>query len=235
MEATGETIGYRPVSRLAVAAAVAGVVASLAITTPLLWILPLVGVAIAVAALADVARPGAEKDGRAAALVGLALSVGFGMQAVTMSLVSRWIMESRTKATARVWLDALRENRLTDAEGMMAPHLLPASGAGKNGFGGPGPVHDHDHEHEHGAGAEHGVETLPAVKAILECGGTAAADVRAAGRDEETGENWCARVKLGPCGNGNAVEVRLELQPTSVREANRLVERWTIVKLEPGP
>ncbi|MFM9197169.1 MAG: hypothetical protein ACKOWG_15775, partial [Planctomycetia bacterium] len=136
METTGETTGYRPVSRLAVAAAVAGVVASLALTTPLLWILPLVGVAIAVAALADVARPGAEKAGRAAALVGLALSVGFGTQAVTMPLVSRLVMESRTKAAARAWVDAVRENRLTDAKGMMAPPLVPGSSPDMHGFGG---------------------------------------------------------------------------------------------------
>ena len=43
MEASGETISYRPVSKLAVAAAVLGLLSSLSITTPLLWVLPLAG------------------------------------------------------------------------------------------------------------------------------------------------------------------------------------------------
>ena len=233
METSGEVIGYRPVSRLAVAAAVAGVVSSLALTTPMLWILPLVGIALAAAALADVARTGAEKAGRGAALVGLALSVGFGVQAVTGTVVSRWIMESRSTATARAWLDAVRENRVADATSMMAPHLLPRPDGDRHGLGlkGPGDGHDHDHDH----GATPGIDSLPAVKAILGCGGGAAADVRGAGRDEETGESWCVRVRLAPCTDGGAVDLRLALQPTVSQEAKRQVERWTIVKLETGP
>ncbi|MFM9196869.1 MAG: hypothetical protein ACKOWG_14225 [Planctomycetia bacterium] len=230
METHGETIGYRPVSRLAVAAVVVGVAAGLAVTTPLLWILPLVGVAIAVAALADVAKPGAEKAGRAAALAGLALSVGFAAQAVTMPLVSRWVRESRTKAVALAWLDALRENRLADAASMMAPSLLPGFDPEKHDRGMPEPHHGH----HHGDGTTPGIEALPTVKAILDCGGAAAVDVRAAASDDEMSKTWYARVKLEPCGNGGAVELRLEMQPTSSREVNRFVERWTIVNLSPG-
>jgi hypothetical protein len=48
------------------------------------------------------------KAGRVAALAGLALSVGFGAQAVTTSVVSHWIMESRARAVINAWLDAAR-------------------------------------------------------------------------------------------------------------------------------
>jgi hypothetical protein len=114
----GDATAYRPVSMLAVAAALAGVASSLALTTPMLWALPLVGVGLALAGLADVARPGAEKAGRMLALAGLALSVGFGAQAVTSAIVSRRIVEARAVATANAWIDAIREGRLADARAM---------------------------------------------------------------------------------------------------------------------
>jgi hypothetical protein len=231
MEATEEMIGYRPVSRLAVAAAVAGGLSSLALTTPLLWILPLVGVVLAVAGLADVARVGAEKAGRTAALVGLALSVGFGAQAMTTTAMSRWIMESRTKAAARAWLDAVREDRLADAGSMIAPHLLPLSQSEDHSHGSPG----HPDDHKHGGGPPPSIDGMPAVKAILGCGTAAVVDVRYAGRDAETGEGWCARVRLAPCGNGGAVELLLELRPAVVTGTTRREERWTIFKIDLVP
>ena len=233
MEASGETISYRPVSRLAVAAAVVGLLSSLALTTPLLWILPLVGVALAVVGLTDVARSGAEKAGRAAALVGLALSVGFGAQAVTTSVASRWIMENRSRAVVHAWLDALGENRLADARSMIAPHLLARTESDDHGHADPGhgePGHSHHPGEEAGS-----IDSLPAVQAILRCGTAAVRDVRSTGRDEESGERWCVRVRLGPCGDGGAVDLRLELAPVVANEPKRRAERWTIVKIDLGP
>ena len=218
------------------AAAVLGVLSSLALTTPLLWILPLVGVALAVAGLTDVARSGAEKAGGAAALVGLALSVGFGAQAVTTSVASRLIMENRAKAVIHAWLDALGENRLADARSMIAPHLLPQAESdghrqGDPGHGQPG----HSHHPGEDAGATGSIGSLPAVQAIIRCGTAAVRDVWSTGRDEESGERWCARVRLGPCGDGTAVDLRLELEPVVVNEPKRRVERWTIAKIDLGP
>lgn len=241
MQTSGEAVGYRPVSRLAVASAVVGVLSSVALTTPLLWIVPLVGIALAVAGLADVSRVGAEKAGRAAALVGLALSAGFGTQAVTTSLVARWITQGRTKAVVHAWLDAIGENRIADARSMIAPHLLPQSWPGKHGenhqgLGGP-PHGEPGHSHQHGGdvGTEEPMSSLPAVQAILQCGATAARNVRSAGRAEEGGERWCVRVRLGPCGDGRSVDLLLELEPAIVNEPKRRVERWAITKIDLGP
>ena len=235
METSGDTINYRPVSKLAVAAAVVGALSSLALTTPLLWILPLLGVALAVAGLADVARSGAEKAGRAAALVGLALSVGFGAQAVTTSFVSRWIMESRTRAVVNAWLDALAENRLADARSMISPQLLPQAELdghrhGDPGHGQPG----HSHHPGEDAGATGSIDSLPAVQAILRCGTAAVRDVRFTGRDEETGNDWCAQVRLSPCSGDGAVDLRLQLMPFVAKEPTGRVERWTITKIDLG-
>ena len=212
MEPVSPTIRYRPVSGLAVAAAVMGMLSSLAIATPLLWTLPLLGIALAIAGLAEVTRSGVEKAGRTAALLGLALSVGFGAQAVTAALVSRKITEGRVRAVASMWLDALRENRLADAQSMLSPHLLPPPTAEEPALG-----------------------SLPAVMAIRGCGDVDRRAVWSTGPDENTGDQWGVRVRLSPCADGGAVEVRLQLQPAIVNEPKQRVERWTISQIDLGP
>jgi len=227
METSAETIGYRPVSRLAVAAAVAGLVASLALLTPLLWILPLVGIALAIAALADAGRSGAEKAGRAAALCGLALSVGFGVQSVTAVIATRWIAESRSKGVVNAWIDALNHDRLAEAKSMLALQLLPDIEPGVE----PGPEGDRGPD----GGSDPQIAALPAVRAIRDCGAAAARDLRFSGRDEASGQSWCVDVRLGPCAGGRTVDLRLHLQPSKVRESKRVVERWTIVQIDLAP
>lgn len=121
-----ERPGYRPVSGLAVAAAALGIASALALTSPLMWVLPLVGVAVAVAALGDVGRSGVTKAGRLAAVAGLALSVGFGSQAVSAWVATRWFHAWRAEAAAGLWIDAIREGRLDDARSVCMPGTASA-------------------------------------------------------------------------------------------------------------
>jgi hypothetical protein len=116
--ATDEVPGYLPVSRLAVAAAALGGVSALALASPVFWVVPLVAIGIAVAALRDVARPEAPKAGRLAAIAGLALAVGFGAQALAAKATARSITAARAGTAARLWLDAIYEQRLSDARSM---------------------------------------------------------------------------------------------------------------------
>ena len=220
MRSACETIGYRPVSKIAMASAVVGLLSSLALMTPLLWILPLLGLALAIVGLADVTRLGAEKAGRAAALLGLALSIGFGAQAVTAAVVSRTITQSRVRNVVSMWLDALRENRLADAQSMLSSHLLPAA---------------HPDHTGHEDGDEPTIGLVPAVMAIRGCGDALIRTVQSTGRDDQTGEQWGVRVRLSPCADGGAVEVRLQLQPAIVNEPTQRVERWTISQIDLGP
>jgi len=117
----GETAGYRPVSALAIGALVLGSLSGLALLSPFFFVVPLVAVAVAVAAFADVERVGAAKAGRLAALAGLALAVGFGAQAVTAGVVARSIAAGRAQAAANMVVQALREGRQADAEAMCGP------------------------------------------------------------------------------------------------------------------
>jgi hypothetical protein len=109
---------YRPVSALAVLAAVAGVCSAAALAAPVLWMLPLVAVGLSLAALADVARPPTGKAGRWAALLGLALALGFGAQATVTAAATHWLMNRRAEAAATYWLDAICAGRLADARSM---------------------------------------------------------------------------------------------------------------------
>lgn len=117
---------YRPVSAIAVVAAVVGLSAVLALLTPILWVLPLVGVAVSLAALADVGRRDAPKAGRLAALVGLCLSLGFGTQAVTTAAAAEWLARGRAESAVRLWLDSIAAGRLDDARSMCAPDVAAA-------------------------------------------------------------------------------------------------------------
>jgi hypothetical protein len=114
---TGEG-DYAAVSRLAVAALGMGLAAATALVGPAFLGVPLLGIALAVAALADIRRAGGLKVGRLAALAGLALSVGFGAQAATGLGVSRWLGAQRAEEAARLFLEAVRDDRLDDAIGM---------------------------------------------------------------------------------------------------------------------
>jgi hypothetical protein len=114
---TGEG-DYAAVSRLAVAALGMGLAAATALVGPAFLGVPLLGIALAVAALADIRRAGGLKVGRLAALAGLALSVGFGAQAATGLGVSRWLAAQRAEEAARLFLEAVRDDRLDDARGM---------------------------------------------------------------------------------------------------------------------
>lgn len=110
--------GYRPVSGMAVMALLAGALSAVALVSPFFWVVPLLAIGLACLGLADVGRPGAEKAGRAAALVGLAFAVGFGTQAVSAAVTSRWLVTSRARSAATLWLDALRAGRVDDARSM---------------------------------------------------------------------------------------------------------------------
>ena len=118
--------GYRPVSRLAVASACVGVVAALAVVSPVFWALPMIGIGLAVAALRETSRSEAVPVGRLVAVAGLALSVGFGTQAVVAAGVTRWAQAGRAEAAARQWIETICAGRRRDARGMCGPAAADA-------------------------------------------------------------------------------------------------------------
>ena len=117
--------GYLPVSRLAVVAGILGLVSAAAVANPLFLVVPIIGCGLAIAALADVSREDAPKAGRLAALAGLALSLGFGLQSATHQAISFVGVRGRAVAVAEAFVVAAGEGRHEDALVMCRYDALP--------------------------------------------------------------------------------------------------------------
>ena len=242
---------YRPVSTLAVLALVAGGLSAVALSTQVLWGLPLLAAGLAAAAVRDTAAATPPKAGRGIALIGLALAVGFGCQAVGFAAVQHLVGRSRAIATAQSWRVSVQSGRWAEARDFCTPAALPATG---DPFaGGPEqPDHDHDHPHDGTAGdadvadsaAVVAFRAIPAVAAVAGC---AAAEVASCRRDDEQGAgSWRVRFELPGCDSAAAAnlpaQVDLLLFPevqqvprlTPGAAATQRVERWRIIRLEPA-
>lgn len=230
MHEADEVGEYRPVSGLAVAAAAIGCLSALTIFSPLFWFIPLFGLIVSVAALRILSQPGHVKVGRFAALAGLALSIGFGCQAAATRFTAGRIMSARATLAASAWLEAVREDRLLDARGMMSPSILPA------------PEYLGGHSDAPAVGdpvaQEPAIEALDYVRAIRECP-RATADIRCTGHvpdSRDSRETWMTQITLSTCDDGSRRQVVLALQPTLRAMAGGSVERWEVTKVDPvGP
>ena len=197
---------YRPVSRMAVAAAGLGICSAAALLHPLCWAVPVAAAALAVAALADVRRSG--RAGGIAALAGLALACGFGAQAVTQALTARLLTERRAVSAARVWLDAVRAGRTADAVAMTGGNAA----AGADGAVPPA--------------------TAAAMRSIEACGETTGVvGIRAVPDGELTGA-WLVSLRLRPCGATPDIGVQMRLGVLPV--PRRGGERWLVTDVAVG-
>jgi hypothetical protein len=215
-----EVAGYRPVSGLAVAALVAGGGSALVLFTPLAAVLPLVAGVLAVVALADLRRSEGRRVGRAAALAGLALAIGFTAQAIAGSAIEQWIAGRRARATALAWIDAVREERFADAIGLCSPAALPATG--RDPFAPP------PDEAERQAS----FVAMPAVAALAACG--EARPTVTVSRSPAGEAAWLVRVNLAACEVARGA-LLVEVSPRPATRGRTPVERWLVTgfALEP--
>lgn len=208
--------GYRPVSSLAVAALVAGCGSALVLFTSLAAMLPLVAIAMAVAALADLRRSDGRRAGRLAALAGLALAVGFTTQAVAGAAVERWIAARRAAAAAEAWIEAVCKGEFNEAIGMCSGGALPETGGD--------PFDQPASETERLAA----FRAAPAVASVAACGATRPAVVVERDPGIETG--WVARADLSGCGSEGRLTLRVE--PRASLRGRMPIDRWLVTSLE---
>ncbi len=239
---------YRPVSTLAVLALVAGCLSALALSTQVLWVLPLLAAGLAVVALRDTASGTPPKAGRGLALAGLALAVGFGCQAVGFAAADFWIARMRAVETVTSWQQAVRAGRWAEAREFCAPAALPAAGD-PFAAGGQEPhdhagEHSHDHEeHPDDSPAIQAFRQLPAVTAVSGC---AEASIAGCRRDDAyTPGSWRVTLALSGCDGavvtGRPKQVEMILLPELVRvplltpgaTGTQQVERWRIIRFDP--
>jgi hypothetical protein len=102
---------YRPLSGLAVAALIVALAAPLALLSPLLWVLPALGIVLSAAALWRIARGGSAMIGRKAAMFGLALSVVMAAAAPADALAYRWLLHREARRLAECWFAQLADGQ----------------------------------------------------------------------------------------------------------------------------
>ena len=212
---------YRPVSPLAVSALAAGLFSTLALLSHTSWVVPILGVGLAAAALADIRRSEGRKAGRLAALAGLALALGCGTQAVTAALVSRWISSGRAVAAATLWIDAVREGRLGDAMRVCVPQALPTPDPDAPRFG--------------QTAAESAFAALPVVEALADCA-DAQPTMRGGRQSDGDVSRWTVQASLDPCGGDRTgTTVRITVARQLATGAEGMVDRWMVTGFEIEP
>lgn len=107
----GESTEYRAVSPAAIVSLVLGITAAAALFHPLGCVLAILGVVISIVALRRIASAGPELIGRKAALVGLTLSIAFGVSAPTQWATTRWWLASEAEPVGLQWFSYLQENK----------------------------------------------------------------------------------------------------------------------------
>jgi len=213
-----EAVGYRPVSGRAIAAFVAGCGSGLVLFTSLAAVVPLVAIVMAIAALAELRHSEGRKVGRLAALAGLALGVGFTVQAIAGAAVDRWIAAERAEATARAWIDAVRKREFTEAIGLCSGSALPETGRG-DPFDAPP------------SDAERltAFRDMPSVVAVAACDTTR--PTVTVERDPVNEVGWVARADLSGCGSA-ATGLTLHVEPRAAVRGRMPIERWLVTSLE---
>jgi len=220
---------YRPVSRLAVAAAIVGGLSFVAFVGPGLWFVPVVGTVLSVLAIRAMSQPGVELIGRGAATLGLALSVGVGCAAATSWGLSQTLAQARAVTVAKAWAGAIRGDRVLVARSMLDPQMQPAAMTTLGGNADMAqPIDDPDAN-------ERLFRTLPAVAAILGCGGQTVVDGafhEFIPDSQERKEEWLVRLRLAPCAAQAERSLLVHLRRTMLRDAATWwgwQDHWSII------
>jgi len=102
-----ETSWYRAVSLKCVLGLALGVASPLAFLGPVLWLVPVLGIALAASGLRDVRRADRQLVGRTAGLVGLGLALLCGTAAASHETSRQWWIRAEAKEVASAWFDFL--------------------------------------------------------------------------------------------------------------------------------
>jgi len=214
---------YRPVSGMAVASGVFGVLSLAVVFHPSFIILPALGVAFAVIAVRDLATPDSIKIGRLAACAGLGLSLFFASVGLTRSLTKTWIANRRAQQTAAGWVDALLHGRILDAHAMLVPFYRVNAPGEAEGDVSTGLFDSH--------AIEASYRRRPEVAAILTCGGAkrqAATLLEYVPESMEREEVWIVRVVIAPCGSRASLAIDIEVESGLVKQPSGWLEQWYV-------
>jgi hypothetical protein len=106
---------YRSISVMALVSLLLGITAPLCVMAPLLFALPIAGVALSLLALRNIATSDGALIGRTAALIGLALSIASICMTVTRAKVNEEMFSRQARATALEWITLLQDGKTDEA------------------------------------------------------------------------------------------------------------------------
>lgn len=106
---------YRSISVMALVSLLLGLTAPLCVMAPLLFALPIAGIALAFLALRNIATSDGTLIGRTAAFVGLALSIASICMTVTRAKVSEGMLSRQARSTAIEWITLLEDGKVDAA------------------------------------------------------------------------------------------------------------------------
>jgi hypothetical protein len=216
--------GYRPVSGMAVAALVLGVLSITAVFHPGFWLLPVLGTVFAVMSLRQLAQPDSPAIGRTAAVVGLGLSLFLAALAPTESVTRTWIKNRRAEHVAARWADAVLEGKILDAHSLLMP-FARLNVPGEEGAVSRGLFDSKSLEEAYKLERE--------VAAILGCGAAKrqSASLREYVPDSKAHEEvWIVRIVIEPCSSG-PLTLDVEVEAALIPKDGSWFEQWYVKKV----
>lgn len=114
---------YRAVSRAAVASLVLGLLSPLTLVSMLLWIVPALGVALALFALRAISASAGDLTGQKTAWLGLALSTMFATAAPAKIFYTSHVLVDQARPIANAWFQFLQEGEPQKALQLTMPAL----------------------------------------------------------------------------------------------------------------
>jgi hypothetical protein len=114
-------IGYRTISGWAIAGLVLGMLSAAAVVGPILWLIPVFGIAISCIGLAKIKNSEGQLSGWGVAVLGLLLALFFGAAGPARSITRRIWLESRAQRFALAFVDQLEQNKPIAAHQLTRP------------------------------------------------------------------------------------------------------------------
>lgn len=146
---TDEEIAYSSMSVLAIVGLMLGLLAPLSLVGALLWVIPIAGAVVSLAAMSRIAGSEGALVGRWAALAGLVLCIASLAAAASRTTMSKVFVSRQARDVSLEWIAAVQEGELAEA------FAQTVKGAQESSSPSPTPAeneevdHTHDDEHSH--------------------------------------------------------------------------------------
>jgi hypothetical protein len=121
-----EAVEYSSLSALAIVGLLFGLASPLCMVSRFFLFVPLLGAVFSVLALVRISASAGTLAGRAAACIGLALCVAFGVAELTRGIVTRQLRTAEAQEFATKWLDILTDGKVDEAFKLTVAGSRPA-------------------------------------------------------------------------------------------------------------